>query len=133
MTSHLYRIMESEKLPDQVGAFEFHYSRRFDMAALSCACGCGHKVMLNLLDQHQLEIEDGLPTVTPSILVADAPCLSHFFIRRGRVDWAQRWSKKTVDAVMKSQIRGHVARDRRREANRSFLRRCRDWVASWFD
>lgn len=133
MSSNLYHIIESERLPDHVGSFEFHYSRRFDMAALSCACGCGHKVMLNLLDQHQLEIEGGLPTVTPSILVADAPCLSHFFIRRGRVDWAQQWSKKTVDEVMKSQIRGHVARDQQRKLNRSFFRRCRDWVASWFD
>lgn len=133
MSRNLYHIIESERLPDHVGPFEFYYSRRFDMAALSCACGCGHKVMLNLLDQHQLEIECGLPTVKPSILVADAPCLSHFFIRRGRVDWAQQWSKKTVDEVMKSQIRGHVARDQQRKANRSFLRRCRDWVASLFD
>lgn len=132
MSGGLYRIIESEKLPPQVGPFEFHYSRRFEMAALSCACGCGHRVMLNLLDQHQLVIEDGLPSVTPSILVSDAPCLSHFFIRRGQVEWAQHWSKKTVDRVMQSQVRRHVEQDKKRKPKRSFLRRCADWLASWF-
>lgn len=133
MSSGVYRIIESERLPPQVGPFEFHYSRRFEMAALACACGCGHRVMLNLLDQHHLAIDGGLPTVTPSILVADAPCLSHFFIRSGQVEWAQQWSKKTVDRVMQSQMRRHVEQDKKREPKPSFLRRCADWVTSWFD
>lgn len=133
MSELVYRIIESEKLPPQVGSFEFHYSRRFEMAALSCACGCGHRVMLNLLDQHHLLIEGGLPTITPSILVSDAPCLSHFFIRRGRVVWAQQWSQKTVDKVMKSQVRRHVEQDKKRKPKPFFLRRCVDWLTSWFD
>ncbi|WP_447772785.1 DUF6527 family protein [Pseudomonas kilonensis] len=103
------------------------------MAALACACGCGHRVMLNLLDQHQLFIEEALPTVTPSILVSDAPCLSHFFIQRGQVQWAQQWSKKTVDRVMQSQVRRHVEQDKKRKPKPSFLRRCADWFTSWFD
>ena len=67
MIGGVYRIIDSETLPPRVGPFEFHYSRRFEMAALACACGCGHRIMLNLLDQHQLFIEGGLPTITPSI------------------------------------------------------------------
>ena len=133
MNRDVYRIVESERLPSQVGPFEFHYSRRFEMAALACACGCGHRVMLNLLDQHQLVIEEGLPTVTPSILVSDAPCLSHFFINRGRVEWAQQWSKKTVDRVMQSQLRRHIEQDMKRKPRPSFLRRCANWFKSWFD
>ncbi|HLO96315.1 MAG TPA: DUF6527 family protein [Burkholderiaceae bacterium] len=131
--SGIYRIVESERLPSTVGPFEFHYSRRFDMAALACACGCGHRVMLNLLDQHHLDIEDGLPTVTPSILVSDAPCLSHFFIRRGRVQWAEQWSQKTVDRVMQSQVRRHVEQDRMLKSRPSLARRWVDWVRSWFE
>ena len=133
MSGSVYCIIESERLPPQVGPFEFHYSRRFEMAALSCACGCGHRVMLNLLDQHHLLIEGGLPTVDPSILVSDAPCLSHFFIRRGRVVWAQQWSQKTVDKVMQSQVRRHVEQDKKLKSKTSFLRRCVDWFSSWFD
>jgi len=133
MRDGVYRIIESEKLPPQVGPFEFHYSRRFEMAALSCACGCGHRVMLNLLDQHHLVIEDGLPSITPSILVSDAPCLSHFFIRRGRVAWAEQWSKKKVDHVMQYQVSRHVEQDRSRRPKPSFLRRFTNWFASWFN
>lgn len=130
MSASVYRIVESETLPLQVAPFEFHYSRRFEMAAVACACGCGHRVMLNLLDQHQLIIERGLPTVTPSILVADAPCLSHFYIQKGQVQWAAQWSKRTVDRVMQSQVRRHVQQDQNRR--RSLFRRCADWFASLF-
>lgn len=133
MIDRIYRVIESERLPPQVGPFEFYYSPRFEMAALACACGCGHRVMLNLQDQHQLVIEGGLPSVTPSILVSDAPCLSHFFIRRGQVEWAQQWSKKTVDRVMQSQVRRHVEQDKKRKPKPSFLHRCADWFISWFD
>lgn len=133
MNSGIYSIIESDRLPDQVGPFEFHYSRKFDMAAVACACGCGHRIMLNLLEQHQLEIVDGLPSVDPSILVADAPCLSHFYITNGRVEWAQQWSKKTVDRVMQSQVRRHVEQDKKRKPKRSFFGRCKDWVTSLFD
>lgn len=132
MSGALYRVIESERLPPRVGPFEFHYSRRFKMAAMACACGCGHRVMLNLLDQHRLITDHGLPTITPSILVSDAPCLSHFFIRKGEVEWAQQWSKKTVDKVMRSQVRRHSEQDNKRGRKHSFLRRCADWVMSWF-
>jgi hypothetical protein len=132
MSGEVYRIIEAETLPSRVGPLEFHYSQRFEMAALSCACGCGHRVMLNLLDQHRLVIEGGLPTVSPSILVSDAPCLSHFYVSRGRVQWAQQWSKQTVDHVMQSQVRRHVEQDKRRRQKRSLIRRCVDWLASFF-
>ncbi|MGV3571408.1 MAG: DUF6527 family protein [Ramlibacter sp.] len=84
------------------------------MAALACACGCGHRVMLNLLDQHALEIKGGMPTVCPSILVADAPCLSHFWIREGEVLWAEQWSRAKVDRVMDAQVKRHLANSDRR-------------------
>lgn len=133
MSGGVYRIVKSDRLPSQVEPYEFHYSQRFEMAAIACACGCGHRVMLNLQDQHQLVIEGGLPTVTPSILVSDAACLSHFFIRNGQVEWAQQWSKKTVDRVMQAQVRRHVEQDKNRKAKPSFLRRCADFITSWFD
>jgi hypothetical protein len=68
--------------------------------------------MLNLLDQHALEIRNGLPTVCPSILVADAACLSHFWIREGQVIWDEQWSKTKVDRVMAAQLKRHMAGNR---------------------
>lgn len=133
MSGIAYHIFESERLPDQIGAYEFHYSRRFEMAALACPCGCGHRVMLNLLDQHHLVIEGGLPTITPSILVSDASCLSHFFLQNGRVVWAQQWSKSIVDRVMRSQVQFHVEQGNRRKPQPSIMRRCVDYLKYLFD
>lgn len=132
MNDHTYRLVECERLPREVKAFEFHYSSRFAMAAVGCACGRGHRILLNLEDQHRLAIEHGWPTVTPSILVADAPCLSHFFITAGQVTWAQQWSQDTVDNVMKNQIQAHVQRDRRPVVQPSFWERFIAWVRTFF-
>lgn len=49
------------------------------------------------------------------------------------MEWAQQWSKKTVDRVMQSQVRRHVEQDKKRKAKSSFLRRWADWFKSWFD
>jgi hypothetical protein len=104
----VYRVIESERLPHQVGPQEFHYSNRFQMAAMACPCGCGHRILLNLADQHALEVRRGRPTVTPSILVADARCLSHFWLTDGRVIGAEKWSAAEVQDVMAAQLERHL-------------------------
>src|SRR5690242_3065825 len=96
----VYRVISSERLPQQVGPEEFHYSDRFQMAAMACPCGCGHRILLNVADQHSLEINEGRPTVKPSILVADAACLSHFWLTDGRMVAAEEWSAAKVKRVM---------------------------------
>lgn len=126
MPEDRYRVVEAERLPSEVAPNQFYYSRRFDMAALSCPCGCGHKVMLNLLDQHAVAFEDGLPTVCPSILVADAPCLSHFWIRRGETVWDEQWSKSRVERIMAAQIKRHLKKDSRPTLRTRFVH----WVKS---
>lgn len=105
-----YQVIESERLPAVTEPYKFYYSPRFQMAALSCPCGCGHRVMLNLLDQHSCEFVNGLPTVYPSILAADAPCRSHFWIRKGEVVWAEKWSKARVQRVMAAQLQRHLGK-----------------------
>ena len=64
--------------------------------------------MLNLADQHSLVVRDSLPTVRPSILVADAPCLSHFWLTNGNVSSAEKWSKDEVNDVMAAQLQRHL-------------------------
>jgi hypothetical protein len=66
--------------------------------------------MLNLAEQHSLEIDDGRPTVRPSILAADAGCLSHFWLTRGRVTGAEQWSVTEVKQVMNAQLHQHLER-----------------------
>ncbi len=66
-------------------------------AFLICPCGCGERIMLSLAQkQHprwRVEIDWlGRPTVKPSIWQTDG-CFSHFWIKKGRVQWTSDTGK----------------------------------------
>ena len=90
----LFRAREVDEQPDDlaprvvyvVGEGEHRW-----LAAFLCPCGCGATVILNLVSgmrpRWEIELhEDDLVTLTPSISRV-VGCRSHFFIRRGRVEW----------------------------------------------
>lgn len=59
--------------------------------AFRCPCGCGEIVQLNLLPdaRPRWSVErhpDGTVSIMPSVWRV-AGCRSHFFLRRGRVEW----------------------------------------------
>ena len=59
--------------------------------AFLCPCGCGELVQLNLLPdtRPQWDVrthEDTTVSLTPSVWRTKG-CRSHFFLRRGRVEW----------------------------------------------
>ncbi|UFW85071.1 hypothetical protein BjapCC829_34900 [Bradyrhizobium barranii] len=101
-----------ERLPKQIDYRVLYHSEEFEVAALSCACGCGHRVMLLMPDSHQVSSQDGMATVRPSISVCDAPCKSHYFISAGQVEWLPAFSTAQASNVMRMQI----ARQERRSA-----------------
>jgi uncharacterized protein DUF6527 len=62
-------------------------------AAMLCPCHCGAVIELNLVPPGRpcwkLTIHvDGTPTLTPSVW-RQVECRSHFFLRRGRIAWAE--------------------------------------------
>jgi len=100
-----------ERIPKQLTSGVIYHSEEFEVAALLCACGCGHRVMLLVPDSHQVSYENGIATVQPSISVCDAPCKSHYFITAGRVEWLPAFSKAGATSVMRNQIARHAIRD----------------------
>jgi hypothetical protein len=46
--------------------------------------------------------------VRPSILAADATCLTHFWLTDGRVVAAEQWSAAEVQDVMTAQLHRHL-------------------------
>jgi hypothetical protein len=63
-------------------------------AMFLCPCGCGEAIRLNLLQQVRpnwtVQITDGsLVTLAPSVW-RKVGCESHFFIRRGRIEWCTK-------------------------------------------
>lgn len=60
-------------------------------AAFHCPCGCGELVQLNLLPDSRprwfvVRHPDGTVSVSPSVWRV-AGCKSHFFVRRGIIEW----------------------------------------------
>ena len=60
-------------------------------AAFLCPCGCGETIQLSLLDDSRprwkvQEHADGTSSLTPSVWRIRG-CQSHFFVRRGLIDW----------------------------------------------
>jgi hypothetical protein len=61
------------------------------LAVMLCPCGCGARINLNLLPDTQpfwtvAADAAGAPSVRPSVW-RTVGCKSHFFVRRGRIDW----------------------------------------------
>ena len=113
-----------ERLPKQLADGVLYHSEEFEVAALLCACGCGHRVMLLVPDSHHVTSRDGMATVRPSISVCDADCKSHYIITAGQVEWLPAFSAAMASSVMRKQIARHVDRDARQL---SWIRRI--WAA----
>lgn len=106
-----FRYQAVERIPKQLDANVVYHSEEYELGALLCACGCGHKIMLLVPDSHQVVPERGLATIQPSIAVCDAPCKSHYFVTAGRVEWLPAFSAAMAASVMRSQIARHAAVD----------------------
>jgi hypothetical protein len=69
-----------------VGEGHFH-----KWAYLACPCGCGNPIMLSLSKTKRPAWHVGVdwlgrPTIEPSARQT-AGCYSHFWLRKGRIDW----------------------------------------------
>jgi hypothetical protein len=108
--TYAYEVVE--RIPTELRPGVIYHNVEFELAALQCACGCGHRITLLVPDGHRISVDGSVPSITPSILVADAPCHSHFFITHGQVKWLQAFSPSQVEAVMRRQVARHVSADR---------------------
>ncbi|MET4177576.1 hypothetical protein ABIB99_008701 [Bradyrhizobium sp. LA6.1] len=120
MVPFSYRAVE--RLPKRLEQGVLYHSTEFEVAALSCACGCGHRVMLLVPDSHQVSSQGGMATVRPSISVCDAPCKSHYIITSGRVEWLPAFSEAMASSVMRKQIARHVVREAKLQTWTSWIR-----------
>ena len=110
--SFVYQAVE--RIPRQLSERVVYHCPEFEVAALLCACGCGHRVMLLVPDSHQVSSERGMATVSPSIAVCDAPCKAHYFITAGQVEWLPAFSDAMASSVMRNQIARHASVDAKR-------------------
>ena len=86
-----------------------YVSKEFDIAIHLCACGCGSKVKTPLgVTEWSVEETKTGPTLRPSVGNWQQACQSHYWISRGKVVWAEKWTPKEIAAG-----RGHEEERRR--------------------
>jgi hypothetical protein len=88
-----------EFIPEDLREGTIYVSIRFATASHKCCCGCGSKVVTPITPTDWRLIFDGKTiSLDPSIGNWSFPCQSHYWIKRNRVQWADKWSKEYVDA-----------------------------------
>lgn len=126
-----YVYQAVEWIPKPLGEGVVYHSEEFEVGALLCACGCGHRVSLLVPDSHQITSEGGWATVTPSISVCDAACKPHYFITAGRVEWMPAFSEATAASVMRHQIAHHAVLDEKKLSWAARIRRAFARAYEW--
>jgi len=125
-----YIYQAVERIPDQLSEGVVYHNRDFELAALLCACGCGHRITLLVPDGHRVISDHGLATIEPSIGVLDAACKSHFFITNGQVRWLPAFSGAEATAIMRGQIARHAKLDPQKLSWADRVRLAFNWMAN---
>ena len=126
-------LQKVDYIPKELSFGILYVAEEFGAAAHLCACGCGAKIRTPLGPTEWMmeETNDG-PTLRPSVGNWQQKCQSHYFIRRGMILWAGRWSDEQISA-------GRKAEEMRRELYYKSLQperssgfwRFRAWVKRW--
>lgn len=88
-----------EYIPNDLADGTIYVSIAYATVAHKCCCGCGNEVVTPLSPTDWTLTFDGQSiALDPSIGNWSFSCQSHYWIRRNRVIWAQRWSQKEIKA-----------------------------------
>lgn len=88
-----------DAIPGTVEPGKLYVSIEFATVVHSCACGCGMEVVTPLTPTDWKLIFDGETiSLSPSIGNWSFPCRSHYWIRRGEIQWAGEWTDEEIAA-----------------------------------
>lgn len=99
--SGIHRL-ESEfvgEIPITLEPGKLYISIPYTTALHLCCCGCGNEVVTPLHPARWSLTYDGETiSLSPSVGNWNLACQSHYFVRKGEVRWAPRWSKGKIEA-----------------------------------
>src|SRR5437899_1361885 len=122
-------------MPTELRPGVLYVSEEFGIAIHLCACGCGSKIKTPLgpTEWSVKETKSG-PTLRPSVGNWQEACQSHYWITRGEIIWAEKWTPEQIAAGRHREEQRrqayHEALDRKR--GRGF-RRFVHWLKSLFE
>jgi Family of unknown function (DUF6527) len=106
-------------MPKELKPGVLYVSEEFGAAAHLCACGCGSKIRTPLGPTEWALEETGRgPTLRPSVGNWQQACQSHYWIYRGEIRWADKWTPEDIAVARRSE-------EQRRRAYYDFLNRKR--------
>lgn len=125
-------LQRVQYMPKELKPGLLYVAEEFGAVAHLCACGCGSKVRTPLgPTEWKLEETDAGPKLYPSIGNWQQACQSHYWICRGEIRWAEKWTPEQITAgrrVEEQRRRAYYdALDRQRGGIR---RRFSQWVSS---
>lgn len=86
-------------MPKNLSPGVLYVSKEFDIAMHLCPCGCGSKVKTPLgPTEWSVQETKGGPSLRPSVGNWQQPCQSHYWITRGEVEWAGKWTSEQIAA-----------------------------------
>lgn len=88
-----------ESAPDQLEDKILYVSVRYRVVIHKCCCGCGQEVVTPLGPTDWKLIFDGVSiSLDPSVGNWGLPCRSHYWIKKNRAHWAEKWSEERIVA-----------------------------------
>jgi hypothetical protein len=119
-----YKLVET--IPRAIEDGVLYVSREYATAVHKCCCGCGTEVVTPLgPTDWSIEIDGNAVSVYPSIGNWSLECRSHYWIDRGRIQWAEQWSETLIrigrerDRLAKQNQYGELDAVRRRAADKT--------------
>jgi Family of unknown function (DUF6527) len=126
-----FELRKVRYMPTKLEPGILYVAEAFGAAAHLCACGCGTIVRTPLNRWSLTATADG-PSLDPSIGNWQEPCQSHYWIERGKVRWAPKWSASQIEAGRRQEeerLRAYYdASDRKRGGK---MRRFWRWLKSF--
>ena len=94
-----FRLESVRYIPADLEPGVLYVSKEFEIAIHLCACGCGTKIRTPLgPTEWSVKKTANGPNLDPSVGNWQEPCQSHYWIHRGEVKWADRWSQEQIAA-----------------------------------
>jgi hypothetical protein len=86
-----------DTIPECLEEGVLYVSIPYDTCLHNCACGCGREVVMPLsVNDWRMTYNGESVSLSPSIGNWSYPCRSHYWIKQGRVVWAESWSEGKV-------------------------------------
>jgi len=94
-----FELQRVHYMPKELKPGVLYVSEEFGTAAHLCACGCGSKIRTPLgPTEWAVEETDAGPSLCPSVGNWQQACQSHYWIDRGEIRWAGKWTPEQIEA-----------------------------------